>query len=158
MVNGPWHDGKGTPYEGGHRVPFIARWPGRIAAGSSSEHLLCLTDLLSTAAEIVGAKFPEGAGEDSFSFLPILLGQPATAAQRKLAFMQGDGHDNAIAVRSGPWKLIENRNSRNQKTHQLFDLSADPGETDDIAKANSEVVQEFAAALEKARNDGRTRN
>jgi arylsulfatase A-like enzyme len=158
MVNGPWHDGKGTPYEGGHRVPFIARWPGRIAPGSSSAHLLCLTDLLATAAEIVDTKLPEGAGEDSFSFLPILLGQPATATQRKLAFIQGDQNDNAIAVRTNQWKLMETRDSENQKTHQLFDLSADPGETNDIAKANPEVVQELAAALEKARTDGRTRN
>ena len=158
IVNGPWRDGKGTPYEGGHRVPFIARWPGRIAAGSSSAHLLCLTDLLVTSADIVGTKLPEGAGEDSFSFLPILLGQPATAAQRKLAFIQGDGIDNAIAVRSGPWKLIETTNSRKHKIHQLYDLTTDPGETNDIAKTKPEVVQDLAAALQKARADGRTRN
>ncbi|NBV85563.1 MAG: arylsulfatase [Verrucomicrobia bacterium] len=158
MVNGPWHDGKGTPYEGGHRVPFIARWPGRIAPGSSSEHLLCLTDLFATAAEILDTKLPEDAGEDSFSFLPILLGQPTTKAQRNLAFIQGDQHDNAIGVRANRWKLIETRDSKNQKTHKLYDLSADPGETNDIAKANSEIVRELAAGLEKARIDGRTRN
>ncbi len=158
MVNGPWHDGKGTPYEGGHRVPFIARWPGRIAPGASSAHLLCLTDLLATAAEIVDAKLPESAGEDSLSFLPVLLGQPTTTALRKVAFIQGDQHDNAIAVRANQWKLIETRNGKNQKTHQLYDLSADPGETNDIAKAHAEVVQELAAALATARSDGRTRN
>ncbi len=157
MVNGLWHDGKGSPYEGGHRVPFIVRWPGRIAPGATSAQLLCFTDLLATAADIVDAKLPDGAGEDSFSFLPILLGQPATAAQRQLAFIQGDQNDNAIAVRANQWKLIETRNSKQQKMHQLYDLSADPGETNDLAKTKPEVVQELAAALEKARADGRTR-
>jgi arylsulfatase A len=158
ITNGPWHDGKATPYEGGHRVPFIARWPGRIAPGSSSAHLLCLTDLLATAAELADARLPENAGEDSFSFLPILLGQPATPAQRKRAFILGDPQCNTIAVRSGPWKLIETTNSRKQKSRQLYDLTTDPGEANDIAKSKSEVVQELAAALQKARADGRTRN
>ena len=158
ITNGPWHDGKGSPYEGGHRVPFIARWPGRIPPGTTSDHLLCLTDLLATAAEIVEATLPEKAGEDSFSFLPVLLGRPSTAAQRKTAFIQGDQNDNAIAVRSGPWKLIESTNSKKQKVHQLYDLTSDPGETNDIAKSKPEVVQELAAALQKARTDGRTRN
>lgn len=92
------------------------------------------------------------------SFLPVLLGQPTTTALRKVAFIQGDQHDNAIAVRANQWKLIETRNGKNQKTHQLYDLSADPGETNDIAKAHAEVVQELAAALATARSDGRTRN
>ena len=157
-MNGSLLGFKFDAWEGGHRVPFIARWPGRIAAGSSSAHLLCLTDLLATSAEIVGAKLPEGAGEDSFSFLPLLLGQPAAAAQRKLAFIKGDGNDNAIAVRAGPWKLIETTDSRKQTSHQLYDLTADPGETNDIAKTKPEVVQDLAAALQKARADGRTRN
>ena len=111
-----------------------------------------------SAAEIVDTQLPEGAGEDSFSFLPILLGHAATAVQRKLAFIQGDQNDNAIAVRANQWKLIETRDGKNQKTHQLFDLSADPGETNDIAKTKTELVQELAAALQKARADGRTRN
>ena len=158
ITNGPWHDGKSTPYEGGHRVPFIARWPGRITPGTSSDQLLCLTDLLATAAEIVETTLPENAGEDSFSFLPGLLGRPATGVQRKTAFIQGDQYDNAIAVCAGPWKLIETTNSRKQKVHQLYDLTSDPGETNDIAKSKPEVVQELAAALQKARTDGRTRN
>jgi arylsulfatase A len=158
ITNGPWHDGKSTPYEGGHRVPFIARWPGRITPGTSSDQLLCLTDLLATAADIVETKLPKDAGEDSFSFLPGLLGRPGTGVQRKTAFIQGDQYDNAIAVRAGPWKLIETTNNRKQKVHQLYDLTSDPGETNDIAKSKPEVVQELAAALQKARTDGRTRN
>ncbi len=157
-TNGPLRAGKGSPFEGGHRVPFIARWLSRIAPGSSSEHTLCLTELTATAAEIVDAKLPENAGEDSFSFLPILLGKRPGDAQRKYAFIQGDTHDNAIAVRAGQWKLIETRNGKNQKLHQLYDLSADLGEAADISKTRPDVVRELAAALEKARTDGHTRN
>jgi arylsulfatase A len=157
VTNGPWHDGKGTPYEGGHRVPFIARWPGLIAAGTVSDQLLCLTDLLATTAELLGASLPDDAGEDSFSVLPTLLGAPPTGPKRSIAFIQGDGNDNAVAVRSGRWKLIETRNSRNRKVHRLHDLAADPGETNDLAKTEPAVVRELAAALEAARVAGRTR-
>jgi len=156
--NGPWHDGKGTPFEGGHRVPFIARWPGKIAPASTSDHTLCLTDMLATTADILDVKLPEAAGEDSFSILPILLGRAPTGPLRKIAFIQGDTSDNAIAVRSDQWKLIETTNSRKQKAHQLYNLSGDPGETNNIAKGNREVVKQLAAELDKARADGRTRN
>ena len=158
VTNGPWHDGKGTPFEGGHRVPFIARWPGKIVPASSSDHTLCLTDMLATTADLLEVKLPDNAGEDSFSILPILLGKSPTGPLRSIAFIQGDTADNAIAVRSGQWKLTETADSKKQKAHQLYDLSADPGETNNIAKAQPELVQQLASALDKARADGRTRN
>ena len=156
VTNGPWGGAKGSPFEGGHRVPFIACWPGHIKAGSVSDQLLCLTDLLATTAELVGATLPADAGEDSFSALPTLLGTPPVGQQRTIAFIQGDTKDNAIAVRAGRWKLIETRNSRNRKVHQLYDLAADPGETTDLAGAETAVVRELAAALEEVRVAGRT--
>ncbi|CAN0358446.1 unnamed protein product, partial [Ectocarpus sp. 4 AP-2014] len=106
FTNGPWHDGKGSPHEGGHRVPFIARWPGRIEAGSSSTQTFCMTDMMATAAELVGAQLPDETAEDSFSLLPVLLGE-ADANDRPPLLVQGDGKDNAIAICSGQWKLIE---------------------------------------------------
>jgi arylsulfatase A len=158
ITNGPWHDGKGTPYEGGHRVPFIARWPGRIAPGSVSEETLCLTDLLATVAELVGVELPIDAGEDSFSLLPVLLRTPPTGPVRTHTFILGEAKNLTMAVRAGSWKLVESRNSRDRKVHTLFDLSVDPGETADLAEARPEIVQELAAALERARFGGRTRN
>jgi arylsulfatase A len=158
VTNGPWHDGKGTPYEGGHRVPFIARWPGRVAPGSSCDRLVCLTDLVATAAELMGVTLPAEAGEDSFSLLPVLLGTPATGPVRTHAFILGDANNTAMAVCTGRWKLIETTTSGDRKGHQLYDLAADPGETADLAKARPEVVTELAAALEVARVAGRTRN
>jgi arylsulfatase A-like enzyme len=156
ITNGPWSGAKGSPAEGGHRVPFIACWPGRIKAGAVSDQLLCLTDLFATTAELVGATLPADAGEDSFSVLPTLLGTPPVGPQRTSAFIQGDTEDNAIAVRSGTWKMIETRNSRNRKVHRLYDLAADPGETTDLSKAEVPVVRQLAAALDEARATGRT--
>ena len=157
VTNGPWHDGKGSPYEGGHRVPFIARWPGRIAPSASSDYTFCLTDMLATAADILAVKLPDNAGEDSHSLLPALLGKPPAMPLRQAIFVQGDTDDNAIAICTGRWKLIASTNSKKEPVHQLYDLNKDPGETTDIAKAHPEIVHELAAALAKARTDGRTR-
>ncbi len=157
VTNGPWRDGKGAPFEGGHRVPFIARWPGRIAPGTSSDYVACLTDLFATAAEVLGARLPDNAGEDSLSLLPVLLGRPPGQPLRPAIFVQGDTNDNAIAICSGQWKVIESINSQNAKVHQLYDLTQDPGETTDVAQKHPEIVQRLAASLAKARADGRTR-
>lgn len=157
VTNGPWHDGKGSPFEGGHRVPFIARWPGRITPGSYSDHTSCLTDMLATVADILEVDLPANAGEDSISLLPVLLGKPAPPPLREAIFVQGDTDDNAIAVCTGRWKMIETRNSSNAKARQLYDLIKDPAEITDIAKEHREVVTRLAAALGRARADGRTR-
>jgi len=157
VSNGKWHDGKGSPFEGGHRVPFIARWPGRITPASSSDYTACLTDMLATAADVLGVKLPDNAGEDSISLLPVLLGKQPATPLRKVIFVQGDTDDNAIAICSGQWKVIETTNGKNEKVHQLYDLTTDPGETTDLAKEHPEVVKQLAAGLDKARTDGRTR-
>lgn len=106
VTNGPWRDGKGKAYEGGHRVPFIARWPGQIAAGSSSDCTINLTDLFATLAEIIDRNLPFDVAEDSISLLPVLLGKEDRIAGREAVFILGDGKDSAIAVCSGQWKLV----------------------------------------------------
>ncbi|QDV67510.1 Arylsulfatase precursor [Rosistilla carotiformis] len=156
VTNGKWHDGKGSPFEGGHRVPFIARWPGQIEAGSTSDLTFCLTDLLATFADLLQVDLPDDAGEDSISILPALLGNPTTP-RREAIFVQGDTKDNAIAVCSGRWKMIETSGGKDRKVHQLYDLANDPGETTDVAAAHRDIVKRLAAALDKARTDGRTR-
>ena len=157
VTNGKWHDGKGSPFEGGHRVPFIARWPGRITPASSSDYTACLTDLIATAADVLEVKLPDNAGEDSISLLPVLLGKPPATAVRKAIFVQGDTDDNAIAICSGQWKAIESTDGKNEKVHRLYDLTKDPGEITDVAPAHPEFVKQLAAGLDKARADGRTR-
>jgi arylsulfatase A-like enzyme len=93
---------KSSPYEGGHRVPFVARWPGHIKPGTVSDQMICLNGLMATAAEMTGQTLPPDAGEDSFSFLPALLGKKL---EKPMPYMLNRGNDR-MGVRQGPWKLV----------------------------------------------------
>ncbi|MEW6357999.1 MAG: arylsulfatase [Planctomycetota bacterium] len=114
--NAPLNGQKGDVWEGGSRVPFLARWPGRIPAGTQSNRLLCLTDMLATFASLMGRKLPDDAGPDSYNALPLILGQPATADARTNLIMQSSAASIAIKKRIGPddlwavreenWKLV----------------------------------------------------
>jgi arylsulfatase A-like enzyme len=157
FTNGPWHDGKGTPFEGGHRVPFLARWPGQIPPATTSDQTICLTDLLATAASIVGAKLPDNAGEDSFDLLPVLRSPSLSTPIRPITILQGDTQDNALAVRSGRWKYIESRDGKGETQHQLYDLEQDRAETKNLSAEHPEIIQQLSVQLAKAREDGRTR-
>lgn len=156
LTNGVWQDGKGHPYEGGHRIPFIARWPGKIEAGSVSGYTCSLTDIFATVADLAGGELPEDAAEDSISMLPVLQGKEAPTKPFGEIFIQGDGKDEAIAVCTGTWKLIV-RKKDEKVSYELFDLTKDPAETKNLAKANPEVTKRLAAALARAESTGRTR-
>jgi arylsulfatase A-like enzyme len=157
VTNGPWRDGKGHPYEGGHRIPFIARWPGRIAPGTTSDYTLNLTDLFATTADILGQELPRNAAEDSISLLPVLLGNEIPQGRREAVFILGDGQDSAIAVCSGRWKLIVRYGNGSEIGYELYDLSVDPGEISNVSAENPEVTKRLADSLEAAEASGRTR-
>lgn len=157
VTNGPWRDGKGQPYEGGHRVPFIARWPGKIAAGTTSDYTLSMTDLFATAAELIDQELPSAAAVDSISALPILLGLESSQPKRETVFIQGDGKDSAIAVCSGNWKLIVRYDAERNESYELYNLADDPGESVDVSSEHSEHVLQMANALAEAEAAGRTR-
>ncbi|MEM7392466.1 MAG: arylsulfatase [Verrucomicrobiota bacterium] len=157
ITNGPWRDGKGYAYEGGHRVPLIARWPGRIEAGRISDCISNLTDLFATTADILGQKLPSDAAEDSFSLLPVLLGHKDRIPEREAVFIQGNGKDSAIAVCAGTWKLIVRYGEGRVNVYELYNLSEDPGESTDLSPSHPEVTKRLATALVKAEADGRTR-
>ena len=144
----PLRGAKASIYEGGHRVPFLARWPGRIKPGSVSDQTICLNDFMATCADIVGAKLPDNAGEDSVSILPALLGT-ADEPLRAATIHQAPNRD--LAIRKGPWKLIFSGSNR-----QLYHLGTDLGETDDIADANPEVVASLTALMQKVIDEGRS--
>lgn len=136
-------------WEGGHREPFFARWPGKIKPGSVCEDTICLNDLLATCADIVGAKLPDNAAEDSFSILPNLLGT-ATSPVREATVHQSLNGD--LAVRQGPWKLVFLANG----TKELYNLQHDLGETKDLAAMQPEVLARLTALMQRYIDTGRS--
>lgn len=158
ITNGPWRDGKGYSYEGGHRIPFIARWPGRIEPGSSSSCTMTMTDLFATGADIVDCDLPDGAAEDSFSLLQVLLGKEDQIAGREAVFILGNGKDSAVAVCTGKWKLIVRYGNDKDRGNELYDLSKDPGELKNVASEHPEVAEQLAKAFARAEAAGRTRS
>jgi arylsulfatase A len=145
----PLRESKRSIYEGGHRVPFIARWPGKIQPGSVNEHVICLNDLMATAAEIANAKIPDNAGEDSVSLLPELLGTS------KLGTREATVHQSAagdLAIRQGPWKLVFKKNG----IRELYNLQMDLSETKDVLAVNAEVATKLATLMQQYISNGRS--
>jgi arylsulfatase A len=145
----PLRESKRSIYEGGHRVPFVARWPGKVKRGTTWNHPVCLNDLIATVADITGAKLPPNAGEDSVSLLPALLGKSDTST-REGTVHQSMGGD--LAVRQGPWKLIFKKNG----SRELYHLESDLGETKDVLGTNPEVVAQLTALMQRYIDEGRS--
>jgi len=143
--NGPLRGVKRDLYEGGIRVPFIARWPGMIKPDTTTDHLLAFWDFLPTAAELVGLPVPEDI--DGISFLPALLGKP----QESHEYLYWDyGHVRSTfsqAVRWGKWKAV--RNGLTSPT-ELYDLEKDLGETADVSAEHAVVVARMEAMMKEA--------
>jgi arylsulfatase A-like enzyme len=136
---------KGTLYEGGVRVPFIARWPGRISPGRVSDHLGYFPDVLPTIAEIAGAKTP--ADIDGVSFVPELIGEAAAGrkqAQHEFLYWEINGW---TAVRQGNWRAVKPNRST---TWELYDLAGDPSESRDLAAAQPQMLARLTALAETA--------
>ena len=121
--NGPLRGKKGDIWEGGHRVPFLACWPGKVKGGSVNHQLVGVNDVMATIAEIVGHELPDDAAEDSVSILPTLL-DSANPVRRSLVHHSYKG---AFAVREGAWKLILDKE---QTPKELYNLAHDLAETD----------------------------
>ena len=157
--SGPLRGAKADAWEGGHRVPFIVRWPGVVKPGSVCDQLVYQADFLRTFADVLGVKLPDNAGEDSFSLLPLLKGDNKPIRENAVsASIQG-----TPAVRSGSWKYIPapgsggwgNGGDQSQPV-QLYNLADDLGETKNLAAAMPEKVAEMKALLEKLITDGRS--
>jgi arylsulfatase A-like enzyme len=149
---------KSDAWEGGHRVPFIVRWPAQVTAGSTTAETTCLTDLLATVADLLGAPLPEGAGQDSVSMLPTLLGERREKPLRD--FTVHHSIDGTFALRQGPWKFIDGPGSGGWSSQgpnapgpdappvQLYNLDTDIGETKNLWEAEPEKLAELRALLE----------
>jgi arylsulfatase A-like enzyme len=161
---------KADAWEGGHRMPFIVRWPGRVKSGTVSEQMICFTDLLATFADICGTKLPDDAGPDSFSFLPVLEGvQPVDKPIRAPIVMQAGSAATMMMIRSGDWKLINGLGSGGftkpssvkpkpgEPAMQLYNLRTDPAETTNLAVAHPDKVKELLAALQANVKRGQSR-
>jgi arylsulfatase A-like enzyme len=161
---------KGDAWEGGHRMPFIVRWPGRVKAGAVSAQTICFTDVLATLAEVCGSKMPDDAGPDSFSFLPVLQGtQPVDKAIRAPIVMQAGTVAAMMMIRSGDWKLINGLGSGGfskpssikpapgEPAVQLYNLSTDPAEQTNLAVEHPDKVKELLAVLQSMVERGRSR-
>jgi arylsulfatase A-like enzyme len=145
----PLRESKRSIYEGGHRVPFVVRWPGKVKPGSLNDHTVCLNDLMATAAEITGAKIPDNAGEDSVSLIPELLGT-TTGGTREATVHQSAAGD--LAIRQGTWKMIFHKGGQ----RELYNLQNDLSETKDILAANAEVAAKLTALMQGYITNGRS--
>jgi len=145
---GQFRGGKYSLYEAGTRMPFIARWPNRIKPGAS-DALIGQVDLTASLASLAGQPVPQGAAPDSQDVLPALLGESKKGRESLVE------HANALALRKGKWKLIPRRPEHLKQPNeangldvdQLFDLSGDPGEKNNIASANATIVRDMASQL-----------
>ena len=169
-ANGPWRGQKSDIFEGGHRVPFLARWPGRIAPGTSCDQTICLTDLYATVAALAGQPLADDAAEDSFDLSPLLLGlEPDGPIRPATVHQSGQG---LIAVRVGPWKLVEGLGSGGftppqtidpatlgpgAPQGQLYHLEDDPAESRNLYNERPEVVSRLQGVLDTLRDNGRSR-
>jgi arylsulfatase A len=150
--SGPLRDYKASVYEGGHREPFIVRWPGMVKPGSLCGQYVHQADVMATLAEIWGAKLPQTAGEDSFSLLPLLKG----GDQPNRPHGVNTACNGVPSVRKGPWKLVLAQDATANTDVQLYNLERDLGETANVAAENSALVAEMRALLEKLITDGRS--
>jgi arylsulfatase len=146
---GGLRDFKGSMYEGGLRVPMIARWPGKIKAGAVSGQAGAFWDMLPTLCEIAGAKTP--ADIDGLSLVPTLLG---AGEQKQQAYYYWEGHayGGKQGVRMGKWKGVRNKVKEVKDAPlELYDLEADPAEKNDVSAANAEVVKKILGIMKSAR-------
>jgi arylsulfatase A len=156
--SGPLRGYKSDIWEGGHRVPFIVRWPGVVEPGGVCDHLVHQADLIATCAEILGTQLPDDAGEDSISFLSLIRGH-AEPTRNTGVFQSAGG---LLAVREGPWKLILGPGSggwapgRDEHPAQLYHLQEDLAESNNRYATDPEKVAELIALMDQLVGDGRS--
>lgn len=165
-ANANWRGQKADIWDAGHRIPFIARWPGRIKPGVSSQ-IGCLTDFTATAAEITNFSLPRDAAEDSFSLVPAMTGaKPKSAVREAVVHHSSEG---MFSIRKGDWKLCLGLGSGGftkpqfiapkpgEPEGQLYQISKDGSEEQDVYRQNPQVVQSLTALLDQYKQQGRSR-
>lgn len=151
--NGVLRGHKGTLYEGGHRVPLLARWPGKIRPATESSALIGLVDMMATLGSVAGIPLPDEAGPDSFDVWPAFLGKKGSG--RDFLVMQSYGGNGPLALRHGPWKLIEKKKGEGT---ELYHLDQDLIETQDLASKEAHRAKRLTEKLAEIRNSPATRD
>lgn len=152
---------KSDCWDGGHRVPFIARWPGHVPAGRACDGTICLTDLLATVAEMTSAELPPDAGGDSVSFLSKLRAVDSRSPRSPVVHHSVNGD---FAIRSGPWKLVvcrgsggwslpENGAGMEAPPMQLYHMGRDPGERENLIHSEKAVAAELLEMIEQIKTN-----
>jgi len=172
-ASGGWRGVKRDGWEGGHRVPFIARWPGTIPKGQVSDQLTNTTDIFATIASIIGYTLPDKAARDSFDMLPAMLGvqDAATSIRPHLLTQSFRGE---FQIRKGDWKYLDHKGSGGNRYDrgvmlkyaipetepdapgQLYNLADDPKETTNLYEKESEKREELKALLKQLKESGRS--
>jgi len=165
--SGPYRGHKSHIWEGGHRVSFIARWPDRIRPDTTSDELICLTDLMATCAAVTGAELPENSAQDSYNILPALLGKKLYEPIRDAIVHHSV--KGVFAIRQGRWKLIldtktsggwvdpRGKGPEPGTPGQLYDMLDDPYEQNDLWEERPEIVLRLTSLLEKYKKQGYSR-
>ncbi|MDF1842827.1 MAG: arylsulfatase [Rubripirellula sp.] len=157
-VSGQLRGSKADLWDGGHRIPFIVRWPGNVLPGSRCDQLICLTDLFATVAQIADAELPKASAEDSVSFLPALSGDEIESTRNGVIHHSISGH---FAYRQGNWKLLlarasggwtspkENAAAEGSPPAQLYDMSSDIGEQTNLYEQKPEIANKLLTLLQE---------
>ena len=158
---------KADIFEGGHRIPFIVKWPGKIKAKQTYDHTICLTDFMATCAAIVGDSLQQNSAEDSYNLLPVFLSENSTDPVREATVHHSV--NGSFSIRKGEWKLIFCSGSggwsypRPKKTKelnlypvQLYNLEKDIAEENNVAENNPAMVKELTALMQKYIDEGRS--
>jgi len=149
--NGNYRGYKRDLYEGGIRVPTMAWWPGKIKAGTETDHISAFWDVLPTLTELTGAGVPDDI--DGISFLPVLLGKPG---QKEHEYLYWEFHERGgrMAVRKGDWKLVRyNVQDPDITTTELYDILNDPGEKHNVSESHPGIVSDLMEIMSSARTE-----
>ncbi len=165
--NRPWRGLKGEIHEGGHRVPFVVRWPGIIKPNSISHEMICLTDLMATIAALVGHTLPGNAGEDSVNLYPVIRGERLEKPIREAVVHHS--YNGTFSIRQGDWKLIAGnlgtggfvRASVIEPTPggpqgQLYNIVDDPSERRNLWSEKPAIVSRLTSLMDLYRKQGRS--
>ena len=169
-VNGDLRGAKGTAWEGGHRVAFLLRWPGKAPAGTVCDETICHVDFMATICAALGIVLPADAGPDSFNVLPAWLGEPAEKPLREATVCVGT-NSLILSIRQGSWKLIVSADGkyrgdtppvgkdvkRTLATPELYNLADDPREQNNLAAAEPRRLEELRALLSRYQDQGHSR-